>query len=385
VWLMPFLARRLAGVGPPVRGRRHRNISLRAGIADLFWALRFRKEPGLGDTPKPVVAAGDDRRQHGGVGQRVVESQARDFLAGKYGTVEELQPLGGGSWTSAYSFSHAGRALVVRFGPSKDWFEADRAAVSFSSPGLPVPEVLDVGDAFDGAYAISVRHYGTYLEDVRPDQSDVAGPMLASLLGALFSVPKSPDLPVGWHERPLHSGLSWRDWLCDRLADDPGRPVHGWRATIRAQSDLDRIFRASEARVRDLAGACPERRDLVHGDLLHANVLVTEDASRPNAVFSWKLSVRGDFLYDTAWCTFCTIWYPGIAALDLWHLIHREPSVKDDADALVDAPLRHHCYELCIGLGALAWNAWTGDAHVLQQTAAHLTEVLERGPLPART
>lgn len=319
------------------------------------------------------------------MGHRVVEGQARDFLAGKYGAVGELEPLGGGAWSAAYSFSQAGRILVVRFGPGKDWFEADRAAVSFSSPELPVPGVLEVGDAFGGAYAISVRRYGTFLEDVRPDQSEVAGPMLAALLGALFRVPKDQDLPVRWHGRPPRSGLSWRAWLCDRLADDPAHPVHGWRAALSAHSDLDRLFLAGEARVRDLAGDCPERRDLVHGDLLHANVLVTEDASRPNAVFSWKNSVRGDFLYDTAWCTFCTIWYPGIAALDLWHLIHQEPSVKADAGALADAPLRHHCYELGIGLGALAWNAWIGDRPVLRQAAARLTEILERGPLPAST
>ncbi len=312
-------------------------------------------------------------------------SQARDFLAGKYGAVGELQPLSGGAWSCAYSFRSAGRALVVRFGPGRDWFEADRAAVSFSSPELPVPEVLEVGDAFGGGYAVSVRRCGTFLEDVRPDQCEVAGPMLASLLGALFRVPKDPGLPVRWHGRPPGDGLSWRAWLCDRLADDPAQPVHGWRTAISAHSDLDRIFLAGESRVRDLARACPERRDLVHGDLLHANVLVAEDASRPNAVFSWKNSVRGDFLYDTAWCTFCTIWYPGIAALDLWQLIHQEPSVKDDPGALADAPLRHHCYELVIGLRALAWNTWTGDAHVRQQAAARLTEILERGPLPAST
>ncbi len=317
------------------------------------------------------------------MGHRVAASQARDFLAGQYGAVEELEPLGGGAWSSAYSFSQAGRALVVRFGPSQDWFGADRAAMAFCSPELPVPEVLEVGDAFDGAYAVSVRRYGTFLEDVRPDQSDVAGPMLASLLGALFRVPKNPDLPVRWHGRPVCGRQSWRAWLRDRLVDDPAQPVHGWRATISAGRDLDWIFRAGEARVRDLVEACPERRDLVHGDLLHANVLVTEDASRPNAVFSWKNSVRGDFLYDTAWCTFCTIWYPGIAALDLWHLIHQEPSVRADASALVDAPARHHCYELVIGLGALAWNTWVGDAPVLHQAAAKLTEILERGPLPA--
>lgn len=316
------------------------------------------------------------------MGDRVVESQARDFLAGRYGAVGELRPLGGGSWSSAYSFSHAGRALVVRFGPSRDWYEADRAAVAFASPELPVPEVLEVGEAFDGAYAISARHCGVNLEDVRPDQSDAAGPMLASLLGALFKVPKSPDLPVVWHWRPPRSDLTWRDWLCERLAGHPQQQVHGWRAALSAHSEPDRIFRACAARVRELVGACPERRDLVHGDLLHANVLVTEDASCPTAVFSWKCSVRGDFLFDTAWCTFCSIWYPGIAAVDLWDLIHKEPSIRDDGGALAGASLRHHCYELTIGLGSLRWNAWVGDAQALQQAATRLAELLERGPLP---
>jgi aminoglycoside phosphotransferase (APT) family kinase protein len=167
--------------------------------------------------------------------------------------------------------------------------------------------------------------------------------------------------------------------------DDPNPEVHDWRAALTVQSEADRIFRACEARVRDLIEACPERRDLVHGDLLHANVLVAEDASRPSAVFSWKCSVRGDFLFDVAWCTFWSPWYPGIAAADPWSHIRQEPSVRDDADAWVDAPMRHHCYELHIGATHLGWNAWVGDFQALQKVAGHLTEVLERGPLPVDT
>src|ERR1700756_4331826 len=68
--------------------------------------------------------------------------------------------------------------------------------------------------------------------------------------------------------------------------------------------------------VRALAGACPERRDLVHGHLLHGNVLVNPDAGRVEAVLSWKCSVRGDFLFDAAWCSFWAPWHPGIAAGD---------------------------------------------------------------------
>lgn len=196
------------------------------------------------------------------VPHRLSQSQAQEFLAGKYCAVEELRPLGGGFWSSAYSFSHAGRELVLRFGANKDWFEADRAALAFASPDLPVPEFVEVGEAFDGAYAISVRCYGINLEDVRPDQSDAEGPMLASLLAALFKVPKSSDLTVGWHWRPPRSDLTWRGWLSERLVDDPRQEVHGSRAALAVQSDFDRVYRAAEARVRDLIETCPERRDL---------------------------------------------------------------------------------------------------------------------------
>jgi aminoglycoside phosphotransferase (APT) family kinase protein len=129
----------------------------------------------------------------------------------------------------------------------------------------------------------------------------------------------------------------------------------------------------------------PGAADLVHGDLLHANVLVTEDASRPNAVFSWKNSARGDFLYDTAWCTFCAFWYPGIEAIDLWARVRQEPLLHDESGAWTDASLRHHFYELYIGTTALAYNTWTGDAQLQADVVGRLSEILERGPLPDAT
>jgi hypothetical protein len=201
------------------------------------------------------------------VPQRVSESKTQEFQAVRFGAVEELRPLGGGFWSSACSFSHAGRELVLRFGANKDWFEAEGAAMAFSSPELPVPEVVEIGDALAGAYVISVRHYATNLEDVRPDQSDAAGPPLGSLLAALFAMPKSPDLAVGWHRRPRRNDLTWRGWISEQLVDDPGQEIHGWRPAIAAQSEIDHLYQGCEGRVGELIDACPERRDLVHGDL----------------------------------------------------------------------------------------------------------------------
>ncbi len=304
------------------------------------------------------------------------------FLAERYGQVEDVEPLDGGFWSSAYSFSAGGQQLVARFGQNRSWFEADRGAMAFSGPDLPVPAVLEIGDAFDGSYAVSVRYHGTYLEDVTPEQSDTAGPMLGSLLLALYEVPGSPELPVDWYSGQPAPDAGWRHWLLDGLVDDPGREVHGWRATLAADPALDRLFRSCESRIQDLIEACGERRDLVHGDLLHGNVLVSADASHPVAVFSWKCSVRGDFLFDTAWCTFWSSFHPGIAAADPWGRIRMAAPVRDDRTALVDASLRHHCYELQIGTTHLGWYVWVGDRTNLGKVAAHLEWVLERGPLP---
>lgn len=139
----------------------------------------------------------------------------------------------------------------------------------------------------------------------------------------------------------------------------------------------NRLFRACEVRIRELLDACPERRDLVHGDLLNHNVLIAEDASQVIAVFSWKCSVRGDFLFDVAWCTFWGSWHPGIAALDLWNRTLDSPVLTNEA--LQDVALRHHCYELQIGASHLGWNAWTGDHDGLRSVARHTHEVLDRG------
>jgi aminoglycoside phosphotransferase (APT) family kinase protein len=176
--------------------------------------------------------------------------------------------------------------------------------------------------------------------------------------------------------------LTWRQWLLEGLVDDPRRRVSGWRATLAADAELDRLFRACEKRIGELVDACPERRDLVHGDLLHGNVLIADDASRISAVFSWKCSVLGDFVFDVAWCTFWGSWHPGIAAIDVWQRVVAGGSEATDPSTLVDAAVRHHCYELQIGASHLGWNAWVGDQDSLRAVAAHTAMVLDRGPRP---
>jgi aminoglycoside phosphotransferase (APT) family kinase protein len=304
------------------------------------------------------------------------------FLAGRPGTAEDLEALTGGAWSSAWAYRVGGEELVVRFGREVSWYEADRTAMAFGGPDLPVPDVREVGTTPSGrAYAISVRHHGRFLEDTPVEQADVLAPTLTRLLVALYRVPAGPDAPVVWH-RAGPPSASWREFLLAGLVDDPGKPVHGWSATLAGDRKLATLSAAVTGRVSALLDACPERRDLVHGDLLHGNVLVGPDAHRVEAVLSWKCSVRGDFLFDAAWCSFWAPWHPGIAAADPLSGLLRDPGVRAEHGALLDAAARHHCYELHIGFTHLGWHAWIDDQAGLAATADRLTEVLERGPLP---
>ena len=318
--------------------------------------------------------------------QRPRHEQVAAFLAQHSGgTARDLEPLTGGAWSSAWAYRAGEEELVIRFGPERSWYETDRMAMAFSGPDLPVPQVREVGTTPTGlAYAISVRHHGQFLEDTPVERADAVAPTLTRLLVALHRVPASPGTPVMWH--PAGAPVrSWRELILARLVDDPGNRVYGWRAVLDADPKLRALSAAVCDRVRKLVAACPERRDLIHGDLLHGNVLVSPDRGRVQAVISWKNSLRGDFLYDAAWCSvWGPVFYPGIAAATTDPLsgLLQDPELRADQGALVDAAVRHHCYELQIGFTHLGWSIWTWNQEHLTATAELLAEILERGPLP---
>lgn len=328
----------------------------------------------------PAEEATADEMTAAQVNSDLTRDDVAAFLAERVGEARDLEPLTGGFWSSAWAYRAGGHELVIRFGQERAWYEADRMAMGFDAPGLPVPEVTEVGTTSSGrAYAISSRRYGRFLEDTPVEQADAIAPTLTRLLVALFRTPAAADAPVIWHSAGGNPA-SWRDFLLGGLADDPAKAVHGWQAELSADHRLATLFAAASERLTTLLDACPERRDLVHSDLLHGNVLVSEDSSQIEAVLSWKCSVRGDFLYDLAWCSFWASFHPGIAAAVPRLTLLQDPAVQADPAALVDAAARQHCYELHVGLTHLGWNIWTGNQEALAATADRLAEVLDRGP-----
>lgn len=273
------------------------------------------------------------------------------FLADRYGRpVSNLLALSGGDWSRAFGYSTDGRRLVVRFGAWRADFEADQRAMSFAGPDLPVPRLVEIGETDSGFYAISERHDGDFLEELVPPDFRRVLPALLRALDALRGLPT---------ERDSH----WHDWLRGMLVDQPGGRVSGWREQLARFDGAEPAFDAGRRAMESLLPACPELGHVVHRDLVNRNVLTDPRRSRIAAVLDWGCMVRGDFVYDIAWLRFCGLWHASLATVD-WRAV-----VLDHFDRIglqveqLDARLR--CYELHIGLCALAYNVFRGcDADV---------------------
>ncbi|MGH3067564.1 MAG: phosphotransferase family protein [Streptosporangiaceae bacterium] len=310
-------------------------------------------------------------RQPAGLGE------AAGFLAGRYpGRARDVAELGGGDWSRAFSFRLDGRDLVARFGQYGEDFARDQQAMALSGPDLPVPRVLETCSALGGAYAISERCFGVFLETLDEPRWRR---LLPALLHGLDALRAAPALPASGpaSDEPAATA-SWREQLKAELDDRPGQRVSGWRAVLAGSAELDSLFTAGERAVSGLLDACPEIRHVLHRDLLNRNVLVAGDGSRLTAVFDWGCYGLGDFLYEVAWFTFWAPWHAGLAAIDFRSAIRGHYQAAGLDVPWFDERLR--CYELHIGLTHLAYCTFTGDPGVhLPGIARRTREILGSG------
>lgn len=180
-------------------------------------------------------------------------AEVDEFLVSHLGPIEDLEVLNGGFWSRAYGFTSSGRPLVVRLGPHRDWYEADRAAMAFSGPDLPVPPVLEIGEALGLTYAISWRCPGSPLEEVTVDQAERTGDLLGRLLLALFELPPLGE-PEAWP--PVNGG--WKAWLESALVLGDDEQSQALKVAFDRDPQLRALHDRGCTRLRQLLPACPE-------------------------------------------------------------------------------------------------------------------------------
>ena len=279
----------------------------------------------------------------------------RDFLRERFGPSAQITAIRPGEWSAPYSVKTADADLVARFGAYDEDFEKDAYAARYSSPALPVPEIIEWGPALGGFYAVARRVRGEHIDGL--DETRMRR-VLPSLFAALDGM-RTVDLSAwsgfgGWRADGRTSQPSWRAWLLGFIERPATRGAPGWRELLEPSPTDLAAFEEGYTRMRELVEHCPEERHLVHDDLINRNVLV--DGDRISAVLDWGSSKYGDFLYDIAKLVFYRPWFSA------WRNIDFAIEARAHYDAIgLDVPRfaeRMTCYALRVGLEDMPYSAF---------------------------
>jgi hygromycin-B 4-O-kinase len=281
--------------------------------------------------------------------------------------------LGAGAWSQAYSFTLDGKESVIRFGAHGDDFAKDQIMGELATSPLRVPKVLEIGETSEGFFIVSERAYGGFLDDLPSDQMRDLLPTVFSLLDVLAEIDVSQRQGFGlWTADGSAPHSTWGDALLSVAEDRPR--LAGWRSALENSPPGTASFEKAYAVLTKLVPDLPNERKLVHGDLLYHNVLVQD--GKITAVLDWGNSLYGDPLYEAAWLIYCWPWSPQWSDIDIraeldgyWARQGRVPS---------DVERRLLAYQIHIGLGQHAFNAFTGNWEAVALNARITTELAER-------
>lgn len=299
----------------------------------------------------------------------VTITQAQAFLTSYFhGEATGVALIGEGAWSRCFAFRWRAAELVVRFGKYVDDFHKDQIAAAYATPNLPIPEMLDVGSAFDGYFAISRRAHGVPLENLSATQWGATVPSLVAALEAMRTTDISSTTGFGgWGVDGEAPCANWSSHLLAVDDDSPNRRIHGWRKRLSMSPTGEAAFAWGFDLLQQVASdSIP--RCLVHCDLINRNVLVNDN--RISALFDWGCSLYGDHLYDLAWFEFWAPWSPQLNIHFLRAELERR--WRDVGYAPQDKESRLLACYLHIGLDHLAYNAHLGDWPTLEATTRRM-------------
>jgi hygromycin-B 4-O-kinase len=291
------------------------------------------------------------------------------FLRERFPDADECTELEHGEWSNAYAFVAEGLELVVRFGHHREDYEKDRVAASFASDQLPIPEVFEIGEAFDGVYSFAPRAFGGRLDALGGEDFRRALPSLIAALDGIRELEPPGDGFGWWAPDGVARHASWRDFLLDVRTEYPR--TAGWRERLASRPGAQARFDEGYAALEGLSEALPQVRHVIHQDLLAGNVLVEED--RITAVLDWGNSLYGDFLYDLAHVAFWLPWFDRYDDID----IIAETRSHHESIGL-DVPAFEQRLQACmvhVGLDAQTYNAFSHRWDELERSAERTLEV----------
>ena len=244
---------------------------------------------------------------------------ARSILEINYRSGEPITtliPLKGGEWSAAYRFSMDGSNFVIRLSHTDENFHRDRIAAQWSSPDLPIPRIIRIDRYQDQYYAISPFFSGEPFEFLSAARLERTISGFLSMMTALQSI--NLDCVVGYGTlTAVGEGTfnSWSEALLDVNNDKPEYLTHGWRKALAEFPDVQLKYDGFYEQLTKLVEFCPEKKHIIHSDLLYQNLLV--HTHKISALLDWGCAMIGDPVYDLAMFSFFEPWYPAFTEVNL--------------------------------------------------------------------
>jgi hygromycin-B 4-O-kinase len=303
----------------------------------------------------------------------ITEEQAAEFLAHELGhDVDGLHFLASGAWSECFAFGDRGAQLVVKFGKHLEDFAKDQVAGRYRRPGLPVPELLQLGEAFDGYFAISQRVYGIPIEKLDHDgwQEILAEVMETLDIERTVDITQTAGFGM-WDGEGNGSHGSWKEYLLSVDRDVPGERISGWRQALRNSPKGEGPYQEGLSRLSEIVGNCPEIRTLVHSDL-HLNMLVQD--GKVTGIIDWGCALYGDFLYEHARFAFLSTYYEATKPIDF--VAESRAHLEGQSVDLQHFEERMLAYQIHVGLQAQIYEAFINDHSWLAMSADRLISLL---------
>lgn len=270
--------------------------------------------------------------------------------------VTQLTAVQAGQVARTFSFRVAEQAYIIRFNSPKlaGAFAKEKYIFDhFSSPLVPVPTIVDLGEFQTFSFAIAHKLPGVLLNKLPPTEYKQLMPAVVATLDAIHQVDVRHQPGFGhFNQHGSGESTSWHAHLTDVREEEPEDQFFGKWHHLFDDSFLKRgFFEAVYEQMSNALVYCPEERYLVHGDYGFDNVLV--EGGIITGVLDWANAKYGDFLYDVAW-------------LDLWSPDSDFQGQFRDYYLAHERPVSHyteriHCYQAYMGLNALRFFAKAGN------------------------
>jgi hygromycin-B 4-O-kinase len=198
-------------------------------------------------------------------------------------------PMAEGLRCRAFGIEAGSERYVLRIASDDRGFGKDAyAARTFR--GLPVPEVVAMGDLGEHAYCLTRRLPGATVNRLSEPELPPVVQALDAMLTKIRSVDVTGSAGFGRFDGSGAGAFpTWRDYLLD--------PAEAIRAGDRAFVPAG-LAEALHRYVIDRVDDCPEIRCVFHGDFGSDNVLT--DGQAITGVLDWELAGYGDPLHDVA-------------------------------------------------------------------------------------